>query len=520
MAKVLVVDDDVSLREFLAIFLRKEGHEVVSAQNGLQALEMLHADAGIDLVLTDVRMPRMGGLDLLAEMRERQIATQVIVMTAYSTTEIALEAMRRGAYDYVVKPFQLDEMRLILEKCLEKKALVAENERLRLELATTGRRAVDLTYRSQVMAEVQAMVERVAATPSSVLLRGESGTGKEVVARMLHQRSPRAARAFVAVNCGAIPETLMESELFGHVRGAFTGATKDKKGLFEASQGGTLFLDEIGELDLPLQVKLLRVLQERVITPVGGTREVPIEVRVVAATHVDLRDAVREGRFRADLYYRLNVIEICLPALRERREDIAALAEVFLQRMNRKLGRTLKGFEPEALAVLEALPYAGNVRELENVIERAVALESGQRVSATWLPELPMVEHPSAATSPAGGLAHPDGRVATTPGVPWASPAAPGTGVGGLAPQRAATEGGSDPVASPEQLADSLVRGVDAWLASGSTVDLDGLLARVEHDLLRTALRHTSQNKTDAAALVRLSFRSFRYKLAKYEAGA
>lgn len=520
MAKVLVVDDDVSLREFLAIFLRKEGHEVVAAANGLQALEVLQADAGIDLVLTDVRMPRMGGLDLLAEMRERQMTTQVVVMTAYSTTEIALEAMRRGAYDYVVKPFQLDEMRLILEKCLEKKELVAENERLRHELATSGRRAVELTYRSQVMADVHAMVERVAATPSSVLLRGESGTGKEVVARMLHQRSQRAARAFVAVNCGAIPETLMESELFGHVRGAFTGAAKDKKGLFEASQGGTIFLDEIGELDLALQVKLLRVLQERVITPVGGTREVPIDVRVVAATHVDLRDAVREGRFRADLYYRLNVIEIRLPALRERREDIAILADVFLQRMNRKLGRSLKGFEPEALAVLEALPFAGNVRELENVIERAVALESGPRIGATWLPEPPVAEVPSGAASMGGGSTAFDGRSAALPGATPSSRSASGTVANGSAAQPTEALGGSEPVASPEQLADALGRGVDAWLAAGSTVDLDGLLARVEHDLLRTALRRTGLNKTDAAALVRLSFRSFRYKLAKYEAGA
>ena len=326
MARILVVDDDVSLREFLTIFLRKESHDVLVAGNGLQALEVLQHDHAIDLVLCDVRMPRMGGLDLLSELQERGIKTQVVVMTAYSTTEIALEAMRRGAYDYIVKPFQLDEVRLIIAKCLEKSALVAENARLRTELATTSKRTVDLTYRSAAMAEVAAMVDRVAPTPSSILLLGESGTGKEVVARMLHQRSPRASRPFVAVNCGAIPEQLMESELFGHVRGAFTGAAKEKKGLFEASQGGTIFLDEIGELGLGLQVKLLRVLQERVITAIGSTREVPIDVRVIAATHVDLRNAVRENRFRADLYYRLNVIEIRLPPLRERREDIPLLA--------------------------------------------------------------------------------------------------------------------------------------------------------------------------------------------------
>ncbi|MEY3013299.1 MAG: hypothetical protein RIT45_2034 [Pseudomonadota bacterium] len=480
MARVLVVDDELSLRELLTIFLRREGHDVEVAHNGLQALEILQQRA-FDLVITDVRMPRMSGLDLLAELRERGIDVQVIVMTAYSTTETALEAMRRGAYDYVIKPFQLDEVRLVISKCLEKGALVAENQRLRSELDASGRRTVELTYHSEAMAAVDAMVDRVAPTPSNVLLFGESGTGKEVVARMLHARSTRARRPFVAINCGAIPESLMESELFGHAKGAFTGATKDKKGLFEASAGGTIFLDEIGELSLSLQVKLLRVLQERVVTPVGATREVPIDVRVVAATHVDLRDAVREGRFRADLYYRLNVIEIRLPPLRERRDDILPLAETFLLRMNRRMGRDVQGFDDDALQVLLSLPYPGNVRELENIIERAVALEPSDRITANWLPD-------------------------------------PGT-TANAAPATAAAPETLGPAVDPDALRLQFVTGLDRWLDDHAAdgLPIEELLGRLEHEILRVAMRHTGQNKTDAAALLGISFRSFRYKIAKYE---
>jgi two-component system response regulator PilR (NtrC family) len=484
MARLLVVDDELSLRELLTLFLRKEGHEVEVAHNGLQALERLQRER-FDVVLSDVRMPRMSGLDLLSELRERDIRTQVIVMTAFSTTEVALEAMRRGAYDYLVKPFQLEEVRVILDKCLEKGALVDENAKLRRELAQSARPTVELTYRSAAMAEVAAMIRRVAPTPSSVLISGESGTGKEVIARMLHAQSPRAGRPFVALNCGAIPEQLMESELFGHTRGAFTGAGRDKKGLFEASQGGTILLDEIGELSPPLQVKLLRVLQERVVTPVGATREVAIDVRVVAATHVDLREAVRLGRFRADLYYRLNVIELRVPPLRQRREDILPLAEHFLRRMNHRMGRSLDGFDEEAARTLQALSYPGNVRELENIIERAVALETCDRVTAAWLPE-PEVQRAAGAAEPAGAVAPP---LAT------AQP--------------------------PEALAAALVDGVERWLAAGNgPIALEALLGQLERELLRAALRQTGSNKTDAAASLGISFRSFRYKLAKHEGGS
>ena len=478
MAKLLIVDDDLSLRQFLTIFLRKEGHDVEVASNGMRALEVLEKDS-FEVVLTDIRMPQMGGLELLSEIKKRGVQTQVIVMTAYSTTETALDAMRRGAYDYVVKPFQLDAVRVVIEKCLEKGSLVRENAQLKEALKTTGRQNVALTYRSQQMAAVEQMIDRVAPTPSNVLLLGESGTGKEVVARMLHHRSERSPKPFVAINCGAIPDQLMESELFGHVKGAFTGATKDNKGLFEAAQGGTLFLDEIGELSLNLQVKLLRVLQERVISPVGSTKEIAIDVRVVAATHIDLRKAVQSGTFRADLYYRLNVIEIRLPALRDRREDILPLAEHFLTRMNRRMGRDFTGFDATAVRVLEQLSYFGNVRELENIIERAVALETGETVTATYLPD-------------------------------------PGSSAAYRAVQSEDASAAPSLGSSPEQLVNQLVDGVDHWLAdSEHVVDIEELLTNIERGVLRSALRHCSQNKTDAASRVGLSFRQFRYKIGK-----
>lgn len=479
MAKLLIVDDDLSLRQFLTIFLRKEGHEIDVASNGERALETLESQS-FDVVLTDLRMPRMGGLDLLSEMRERGINSQVIVMTAFSTTETALEAMRRGAYDYIVKPFQLDSVRVVIEKCLEKGSLIRENRQLKKKLAQHGKDSVELIYRSDAMAHVEAMVDRVASTPSSVLLLGESGTGKEVVARMLHSRSDRAARPFVALNCGAIPEQLMESELFGHVKGAFTGATQDKKGLFEAAQGGTLFLDEIGELSFGLQVKLLRVLQERVVTPVGSTNEVQIDVRVVAATHKDMRTAVREGTFRADLYYRLNVIEMRLPPLRERRADIVPLAEHFLTRMNQRMGRDLAGFDESARRVLEQLSYFGNVRELENIVERAVALETADEITAAYLPD---------PGSSSVFRAEPVGDFAAA-----------------LAPQ------------SPEQLVADFVAGVDRLLDKPDrTLNLDHLLTVLERDVLRCSLEHTKHNKTDAAARLGMSFRQFRYKITKLD---
>lgn len=478
MARLLIVDDELSLREFLTIFLRKEGHEIEVAGNGQRALDLLDEQA-FDIVLTDLRMPKLGGLELLDGIRARGLDTQVIVMTAFSTTETALDAMRRGAYDYIVKPFKLDEVRLVVQKCLEKTQLVAENQRLKSQLRQGGAKKTQLVWRSKAMEEVVALVQRIAPTPSSVLVLGESGTGKELVARLLHEGSDRKDRPFVAINCGAIPEQLMESELFGHVKGSFTGATKDKKGLFEAARGGTLFLDEIGELSLALQVKLLRVLQERVVTPVGDIREIAVDVRVVAATHRNLRESVQQGRFRADLYFRLNVIELRMPPLRDRRDDIVPLARHFLTLFAQRMNRDLKGFEPEAEAILVALHYPGNVRELENLVERAVALETGDRVSSAWLPD--------------------PGQAAW---LPHADEAMPSTAAATLSPAA--------------QIAQS-VRVLDLWMQHNSQpLPLEELLDALERGLLEAALKHSGGNKTDAARSLGLTFRSMRYKLAKY----
>jgi two-component system response regulator PilR (NtrC family) len=479
MARLLIVDDELSLREFLTIFLRKEGHEVEVASNGQRALEQLQQNH-FDLVLTDLRMPRMGGFELLDAVKASDWNTQVIVMTAFSSTETALDAMRRGAYDYIVKPFKLDEVRLIIQKCLEKSQLVEENKQLKKKLAQGSAKKAQFIWKSKAMDDVVQLIRRIANTPSSVLIQGESGTGKELVARMLHDGSDRKSRPFVALNCGAIPEQLMESELFGHVRGSFTGASKDKKGLFEAAASGTIFLDEIGELSLGLQVKLLRVLQERVVTPVGDTREVAVDVRVVAATHRNLREAVQEGRFRADLYFRLNVIEVRMPPLRERREDILPLARHFLAQFAQRMGRDIKDFDPEAETVLSTLPYPGNVRELENVVERAVALEPGDRISPAWLPD------------------------------PGQSSWLAGSGAGTLR---------DDALVKPAEQVQRTIDAVDRWLEkTNSPVDLETLIDRFERGVMEAALRQTAGNKTDAARLLGLTFRSMRYKLAKYGA--
>ena len=479
MARILIVDDELSLRQLLTIFLRKDNHDLDSAANGLEALEKLQAQR-YDLVLLDIRMPRMGGLDLLDVIRERNIRVQVIVMTAFSTTETALEAMRKGAYDYIVKPMKLEELKVVIDKCLEKGTLLAENRELRKQLRATGKPRVELTYVSEQMATVEMMINRVAETPSNVLLLGESGTGKEVVARMLHGRSQRANRPMVAINCGAIPEPLMESELFGHCKGAFTGATKDKKGLFEAANGGSIFLDEIGELSIGLQVKLLRVLQERTVTPVGTTDEVPIDVRVIAATHSDLASAVANGRFRADLFFRLNVIHIELPPLRDRREDIMVLAEHFLAVLSRRMGRQFNGFNDEARKLMMTLPYSGNVRELENVIERAVALEPSDIITAAYLPD-------------------------------------PGSSLLLRNQKTTGPRNNRHPI-DQQSMVSEVLSNADECLQAGTTpLHLERLLTDIELGIMRAALDQTDGNKTEAAQLIGMSFRSFRYKLSKHE---
>ena len=398
MGQILVVDDEQSMREFLAIALRRAGHDVTTAASGTAALERMRG-AAFDLVVTDLMMPgEPDGLGVLTaikggEARPRGAAGQpapllpeVILITAYATAQTALAAMKQGAYDYLTKPFPVDELNAVIARALEKRALVAENLALREQVA--GRvRLASLLGKSRAMQKVFELIGKIHSARTSVLISGESGTGKELVARALHTEGARAKMPFVAVNCGAIPEELMESELFGHRKGAFTGAVADKSGLFQEADGGTLFLDEIGELSLGLQVKLLRALQERRVKAVGATDEVEVDVRVVAATNRDLDAEVARGAFRADLYYRLNVIEVHLPPLRQRREDVPLLAEHFLRRFAVEHGREVR-LTSDAMRRLESYDFPGNVRELENLLERAVALSSGTVIEASDMPEV------------------------------------------------------------------------------------------------------------------------------------
>jgi two-component system, NtrC family, response regulator PilR len=387
MARILICDDEASLREMLGVLFRRQGHEVELASGVAGALARLRDVAGpsFDALITDLMMPGGSGMDVLAAARQRDETTQVVMITAHATTERAVEAMRQGAYDYVEKPFKNDALVATVDKALEKRALLGENRALRTEVQRSWRKG-DLVGKGPAMDKVRDMVRRVASAPTSVLLTGESGTGKEMVARALHHESDHRSAPFVVVHCGALPENLMESELFGHERGAFTGATARKEGLVRAADGGTLFLDEIGELPPNLQVKLLRVLQDRHVRPVGAEKEVAVDVRVVAATNRDLEQDVATGRFRQDLFYRLNVIRIHLPPLRERPEDIPLLAQHFLDKHCAVQAKHLT-FSTEALRWLASQSYPGNVRELENLVERAVTLAQGAVVVRADLPD-------------------------------------------------------------------------------------------------------------------------------------
>jgi two-component system response regulator PilR (NtrC family) len=448
-SRILVVDDERSMREFLEIFFRREGWQVTTASSVDEALVALDAD-DYDLVITDIQMPGRSGLDLLSEVRQVSPETPVVMITAFATAENAITAMKQGAYDYITKPFKVDEIRVVVEKALEKKLLASENRRLRTQLRTQFRSRA-LVGTSRPMQRVYELVTQVASTRANVLVVGESGTGKELVARAIHDQSDRAEKPFVAVNCAAIPENLLESELFGHVKGAFTGAVHNKDGLFETADGGTLFFDEIGELPAPLQVKLLRVIQEKSIRRVGGNTDRRVDVRIVAATNRCLEDEVAAGRFREDLYYRLNVIQIALPPLRERPEDVPLLVQHFIEKYAAELRREIEGCSDDALEALLAYPFPGNVRELENVVERAVALTRDPVIRPDVLP--PAVLRPAAAASesriPAGG------------------------------------------------------------------VDLDQLVADYERGLILEALDRTGGVKKRAASLLGVSFRSFRYRLDK-----
>ena len=386
--RVLIIDDEKAFAELLNAKLTRAGYEVVAVHDAASGLEALTA-ARFELVLCDMKMPRMDGLELLDEMKARGLGSTVVMMTAFGTLDHAVAALRRGAYDYISKPFKNDELLLTLRKAEERCQLRARVEQLegqmaRLQAIERGDRP--LIGASESMIRLKTMIAKVAAYSTTVLVTGESGTGKELVARAIHRASDRAQRTFVAINCGAIPETLLESELFGHVRGAFTDARTDKPGLFVEADGGTLLLDEVGELPPSLQVGLLRVLQESEVRPVGATRSQKVDVRVIAATHRDLGEDVSDGRFREDLYYRLNVLPLHVPPVRERPTDIPLLVDHVLASIAERMGITRTTLQPDALRILVSYPWPGNVRELENVLERAIVLSDGDVLRPDDLP--------------------------------------------------------------------------------------------------------------------------------------
>ena len=384
-ARLLVVDDERSMRELLSIVLRREGYDVSLAENGRMAIDRLERSR-FDLLISDIKMPDMSGVDVLRAAKRIDSDIVGIMITAFAAADTAIEAMRLGAHDYLSKPFDVDELKIKVRNALEQRQLRQENVLLKRALGTSHQFA-NIVGRSEKMLAIFKLIEQIARTESTVLVTGESGTGKEWVARAIHFYSLRRDRPFVALNCGAVPETLLESELFGHMKGSFTGASANKKGLVEAAEKGTLFLDEIGTMNPMMQVKLLRVLQERKFRRLGGVEELEAAIRVIAASNQDLPKAVADGKFREDLFYRINVIPIHLPPLRERGEDIPLLAEYFLVKYRDQMGKDVHALSQESMDLLEAYDWPGNIRELENVIERAVALEKSQTILPESLPE-------------------------------------------------------------------------------------------------------------------------------------
>jgi two-component system, NtrC family, response regulator PilR len=454
-AKVLIVEDEQLIREVLSSELRKAGHSVITAADGQEALQLLGTDI-FDLVITDLKMPgRLGGMEILKAVKEISPDTVVIVITAFATFAVGVEAMRLGAYDVFPKPFDNEHVVLKVRTALEAKRLTAENLLLKRELK--GQASFEnFVGTSEAMQKVFALIRRVADAPTTVLICGESGTGKELVARAIHYNSPRRDRAFVTVNCGALPEALLESELFGHMRGSFTGAVSNKEGLFEVADGGTLFLDEIAEAPPGIQVKLLRVLQKPEFRRVGGTRDIKVDVRIIAATNKDLTKAVAQGLFREDLYYRLNVIPITLPPLRSRPEDIPPLVQHFLTIFGQKANKPALTMAPAAMRALQQYGWKGNVRELQNVLERVIAMVSGAEITLEdviqWMQE-----------SSING----ESKV----------------------PSEIPSEG----------------------------LDLESLINGIERELLVKALARSGGVKKEAARLLKLNARSLRYRLNKYE---
>lgn len=457
MASVLIVDDERSMRDFLKILLEKEGHEVATAASGEKALDTFHAHTP-DIVVSDIRMPGMTGIELLERLKDDQPELPVILITAFASPDDAVLAMKNGAFDYISKPFNVDEIKSVIESATSKQL----NSKKPQELSTFFS---DIIGQSREMLKIFDMIKRVAPTPANVLIYGESGTGKELVAKAIHDNSKVAARSFVPITCSAIPEDLMESELFGHVKGSFTGAISDKQGLFNEADNGTAFLDEIGELTPIIQTKLLRVLQEREIKPVGGTQVKRINVRIIAATNKILEEEIGAGRFREDLFFRLAVVPLRVPPLRERKDDVPLLVRHFLKKYSQLLGKEVQEISSYALQVLMNYNFPGNVRELENIIERGVALEN----STIILPE---------SLTFSGGF-----KEAVKP------PADEGTSALFQA------------AASEEELYD---------------LGIEKVIANLEKKIISHSLKKTNNSKMKAAELLQISFRSLRYKVKKY----
>jgi two-component system response regulator PilR (NtrC family) len=450
-ANILIVDDERSMREFLEIMLQKDGYHVACAESGKRALELFQQDS-FDLVITDIRMKPVSGLEVLKQCKAISPSTIVIIISAYASTETAVAAMKEGAYDYLPKPFKIDEMRTVIRNALQSKEGEGRFRKTEEGPLYFGCLIGD----SPVMRKIYELIMRVAVTNSNVLITGESGTGKELVAKAVHRQSPRNQSAFIVVNCGGVPESLIESELFGYKKGAFTGAAATRKGLVEAAQGGTLFLDEIGELSPSLQVKLLRLVQEKTIKMVGDTEDIPVDVRIISATNRNLERMVIDGSFREDLYYRLNVLPIRLPPLRDRREDIPVLAQHFLSKFRSNFGKDIHKISSYAMDILCNYDFPGNVRELEHIIERSVAFEASSIILPDSL------------------------TLATYKKVQNRDPLA------------------SSSILPPEGM------------------NLDEYLADIEKRILQHALQQAQGVKLKAAELLGISFRSIRYRLLKY----
>ncbi|ACM21713.1 sigma-54-dependent transcriptional response regulator PilR [Geotalea daltonii FRC-32] len=450
-ATIMVVDDEQSMREFLVILLEREGYAVQQCESAACALSLLQS-SGFDLVISDVNMPGLNGMELLERIKSTTPETAVLMITAYTTAEQAVEAMKLGAYDYIAKPFKVEEVKVLVKNALEKSSLQKENRRLKHEVQELYGFS-GLIGKSKKMRELYDLIEKVSSSTVNVLILGESGTGKELVAKAIHYNSSRSGKPFVAVNCGAIPETLIEAELFGHKKGSFTGAIADRAGLFEQAEGGTLFLDEIGELPLQLQAKLLRVLQEREYRRVGGATALKADVRIIAASNRDMEQQVREGSFREDLFYRLNVVPVNMPPLRERTEDILPLVEHFYFKLTQSAD-TAGAISPEALKALMNYSFPGNVRELENLVERCLVLGN------TTITEVSL-------------------------------------------PCQVLNDKRTEPAAGDIEF-------------SAEGINLEAHLDSIEKRFLTQALTKSNGVKTKAASLLGLTFRSFRYRLAKF----